>query len=105
MYFLSTSSQEFKNILLGTAVGDALGFPVQFIPREDVRKNPVVRMTSGRWSDDTSLSLCLADSLIHGYNLQDIADKFIQWLFKGLWTPEGRAFDVGRTTMQAISQI
>ncbi len=59
-----------KDILLGTAIGDALGFPVQFIPRETVQKDPVIGMgkcrtfesPSGIWSDDTSLSLCLADS-------------------------------------------
>ena len=78
-----------KSILLGTAVGDALGFPVQFLDREYVRRNPVVGMTSGRWSDDTSLSLCLADSLRKGYDLKDIADKFVGWLMDGLWTPEG----------------
>lgn len=102
-----------KDILLGTAVGDALGFPVQFFPREKVRQDPVIGMgkcrtfesPSGIWSDDTSLSLCLADSLCSGYNLQDVANKFIQWLFEGLWTPNNRAFDIGRTTMQAISNL
>ncbi len=94
-----------KNILLGTAVGDALGFPVQFLDREYVRRNPVVGMTSGRWSDDTSLSLCLADSLRKGYDLKDIADKFVGWLMDGLWTPEGWAFDIGMTTYRAICNL
>jgi len=102
-----------KDILLGTAIGDAIGFPVQFIPRKTVQKNPVTDMekcrtfesSPGIWSDDTSLSLCLADSLCSGYNLQDIADKFVKWLFDGLWTPNNRAFDVGRTTMRAISNL
>lgn len=108
-----TNQQLAKDILLGTAIGDALGFPVQFIPRETVQKNPVIGMgrcrtfesPSGIWSDDTSLSLCLADSLCSGYNLQDIANKFIEWLFDGLWTPNNRAFDIGRTTMRAISNL
>lgn len=102
-----------KDILLGTAIGDALGFPVQFFPREKVQQDPVIGMgkcrtfesSAGIWSDDTSLSLCLADSLCSGYNLQNIADKFIQWLFEGLWTPNNRAFDIGRTTMQAITNL
>ena len=102
-----------KDILLGTAIGDALGFPVQFIPRETVQKDPVIGMgkcrtfesPSGIWSDDTSLSLCLADSLCSGYNLRDIASKFIEWLFEGLWTPNNKAFDIGITTMQAISNL
>lgn len=102
-----------KDILLGTAIGDALGFPVQFIPRDIVQKKPIRGMEkcrtfnapAGIWSDDTSLSLCLADSLCSGYNLQDIADKFIDWLFKGIWTPANKAFDIGRTTMQAIVNL
>lgn len=95
-----------KDILLGTAVGDALGFPVQFIPREIVRQKPVTGMAAtNKWSDDTSLSLCLADSLCNGYNLNDIAGKFISWLYEGLWTPDNSAFDIGRTTMQAIINL
>lgn len=112
-YHRITKQQIAKDILLGTAIGDALGFPVQFISRETVQKSPVIDMEkcrtfdapAGVWSDDTSLSLCLADSLCSGYNLQNIADKFIEWLFEGLWTPNNRAFDVGRTTMQAITNL
>lgn len=96
-----------KDILLGTAIGDALGYPVQFIPRETVQQNPVIGIDApiGIWSDDTSLSLCLADSLCNEYNLHDIADKFISWLFEGLWTPNNKAFDIGRTTMRAIINL
>ena len=60
-----------KNILLGTAIGDALGLPVQFLDRDVIAKNPVITMVghgqfdvpAGTWSDDSSLSLCLAESL------------------------------------------
>ncbi len=112
-YYGQRNQQLAKDILLGTAIGDALGFPVQFIPRETVQQNPVLGMgkcrtfesSAGIWSDDTSLSLCLADSLCNGYNLHDIANKFIAWLFEGLWTPNNRAFDIGRTTMRAISNL
>lgn len=55
-----------KRILLGEAVGDALGYTVQFLEREKVQENPVKEMSRGMWSDDTSLSLCLADSLCGG---------------------------------------
>ena len=58
-----------------------------------------------KWSDDTSLSLCLADSLRRGYDLRDIADRFKRWLHEGLWTPYGRAFDIGRTTLRAIANL
>ena len=96
-----------KDILLGTAVGDALGFPVQFLDRATVQKEPVTGMHPWHsvWSDDTSLSLCLADSLCGGYDLQDIGNKFVDWLYEGLWTPKGEAFDIGITTDRAISRL
>ena len=58
--------------ILGLAVGDALGVPVEFQSREELRKNPVTDMRGygtynqppGTWSDDTSLTLCLMDNLI-----------------------------------------
>ena len=66
-----------KNILLGTAIGDALGVPVEFEHRQELEKNPVVGMREygthnqpkGTWSDDSSLALCLAESLCHWYYL------------------------------------
>ena len=72
-----------KNILLGTVIGDALGLPVQFLDREVIAKNPVTTMVgygqfdvpAGTWSDDSSLSLCLAESLCNGYDLNDISNK------------------------------
>lgn len=59
----------------------------------------------GTWSDDSSLALCLAESLCNGYNLNDIADKFIRWYYDGYCTPYGRVFDVGITTARAISNL
>ena len=102
-----------KNILLGTAIGDALGVPVEFEHRQELEKNPVVGMREygthnqpkGTWSDDSSLALCLAESLCNGYNLNDIADKFIRWYYDGYCTPYGRVFDVGVTTARAISYL
>ena len=75
-----------KNILLGTAIGDALGVPVEFEHRQELEKNPVVGMREygthnqpkGTWSDDSSLALCLAESLCNGYNLNDIL--FAKWM-------------------------
>ena len=84
-----------KNILLGTVIGDALGLPVQFLDREVIAKNPVTTMVgygqfdvpAGTWSDDSSLSLCLAESLCNGYDLNDISNNFMKWMFEGYWTP------------------
>lgn len=99
--------------LLGLCVGDALGVPVEFQSREELRKNPVKDMIGygtynqppGTWSDDSSLTFCLAESLCNGFDLRDIADKFVKWMYEGYWTPWGKAFDVGRTTQIAISRL
>ena len=67
-------------MFLGLALGDALGVPVEFKSREALKKNPVKSMLGygtynqkeGTWSDDSSLTFCLAESLLNGYNLKDI---------------------------------
>lgn len=63
------------------------------------------RQPAGTWSDDSSLMLCLADSLCNEYNLEDIALKFLQWYNAEIWTPHGRVFDIGIATSQAIRRI
>ena len=79
----------YQDILLGTAVGDALGYPVQFTSREHLRLHPVTTMDlPAKWSDDTSLSLCLADSLRRGYDLRDIAAMKIDGVELMHSTPE-----------------
>jgi len=100
--------------LFGVAVGDALGVPVEFVSRERLRKKPVQGMTGygthnqppGTWSDDTSLTLCLAESLVEaGYDLEDVGRRFVRWYREGYWTPYGRVFDIGGTTRQAILRL
>jgi len=102
--------------LMGLCVGDALGVPVEFKPREELDADPVQGMRGfglphmqppGTWSDDSSLAFCLADSLCGGYDLRDVAARFCSWLFdeKGCWRPRGEVFDVGETTSRAIGQL
>ena len=70
-----------KDVLLGVAIGDALGVPVEFKSRKYLYENPLKDMigykvhnqSAGTWSDDSSLTFCLAESLIDGYNLVDIS--------------------------------
>jgi len=100
---------------MGLCVGDALGVPVEFKPREELDADPVQGMRGfgshmqppGTWSDDSSLALCLADSLCNGYDLRDIAARFCSWFFDegGCWRPHGEVFDVGETTRMAIGQL
>ncbi len=96
--------------LWGILVGDALGVPVEFLSRDDVRKNAVTAMRGygthnqppGTWSDDSSMTLCTIDSLMRGFDTTDMASRFLQWFAKGLWTPHGEPFDIGVTTSDAL---
>ncbi|KXX66630.1 ADP-ribosylglycohydrolase family protein [Flammeovirga sp. SJP92] len=102
-----------KDILFGVAVGDALGVPFEFSSREQMKKNPAKDMTgygthhqpTGTWSDDASLTFCLAEALCEGYSLLTIAKKFIQWKNNAYWTARGNVFDIGMTTSKAISKL
>lgn len=64
-----------------------------------------VQQPPGTWSDDGSLALCTAESLLEGYDLQRVADSFVRWLYEAHWTPHGRVFDVGGTTHRAIERL
>lgn len=92
--------------LMGVCIGDALGFPVQFVSREERVKKPVTEMSRySLWSDDSSLTFCLAEAMCGGFSLEAIADCFIQWCEEGFWTPHGHAFDMGMTTLTAIDRL
>lgn len=99
-----------KDVLLGGAVGDALGVPVEFIPRKGLINEPVTGMREmgthrqpiGTWSDDSSLTFCLAEMLCKGYNLQDLANRFIDWKEYAYWTAHNQVFDIGIATSAAI---
>lgn len=103
----------FKNVLFGVSVGDALGVPVEFRSRDFISRNPVMDMIGngtynlppGTWSDDSSLTFCLAEALIHDFDLNVIANNFINWLYNNYWTPRGNVFDVGNTTRDSIFNL
>lgn len=98
--------------IIGLAIGDALGVPLEFKTRSEIAKNPVISMQEygshnqpiGTWSDDTSLTLALLDSIIQckTINHEDIMDKFSAWLLYGDYTASGEVFDVGNSTSRAI---
>lgn len=103
----------FQKILIGTAIGDALGVPVEFKPRTFLKQNPVSDMQEfgthnqpkGTWSDDTSLTLCLAECIKEGLDLNKLAQKFIAWKNDNLWTAHGWVFDIGIATRIAIERL
>lgn len=100
--------------LWGAVVGDALGVPVEFQSRSEVRSHPVTDMRghgtynqpTGTWSDDSSLLLCTADSLVHHeFDTGDMGRRFVEWYEGRIWTPWGKVFDVGMTTSEALARI
>lgn len=100
-----------KAVVVGHAVGDALGVPVEFSKRSYLKKHPVTEMLEygtyevpkGSWSDDTSMSLCALDSLAKGsIDFDDIMENFGKWYYRDEFTPTGFAFDMGNTCSMAI---
>lgn len=100
-----------KAVMLGHAVADALGVPVEFSSRAELDCDPVVDMRGwgaynvpeGCWSDDTSMSLATLDALARdGLNYESIMNNFAGWLDDGDYTPTGAVFDVGGTCHAAI---
>ncbi len=100
-----------KAVVIGHAVGDALGVPVEFASREELDKAPVTDMEgygtysvpAGAWSDDTSMSLCMLDVLCkYGLDYDRIMENFGRWYYNDEFTPTGEMFDVGNTCSMAI---
>ncbi|WGD33553.1 ADP-ribosylglycohydrolase family protein [Olleya sp. YS] len=106
-------NEAIKNIFLGLSLADALGVPVEFKSREYLKQNPVKEMIgfgthhqpAGTWSDDSSLTFCMAESLVKGYNLKNIAANFIKWKNAQIWTPHGHVFDIGIQTRRSIDTL
>jgi len=108
---MTLTADKIKACILGHAIGDALGVPVEFESREEIGKNPVTEMRgfgtypypAGSWSDDTSMTLCALDSMAKGkLDYDDIMLNFGKWLENDEFTPTGETFDVGRTCLHSI---
>ena len=98
--------------IMGVCVGDALGVPVEFKRRESLANNPVTGMRGhgtydqppGTWSDDTSMTLCLLDSLTDGLDYEDIMKNFMEWIHFGRYSSRGSVFDIGMATKKALDR-
>jgi ADP-ribosyl-[dinitrogen reductase] hydrolase len=106
-------TESIRSVLFGVAVGDALGVPVEFMSREEIARNPLTDMIGygtynlppGTWSDDSSMTFCLAEALSEGFSLHAIGDNFVQWAYFNYWTPRGEVFDIGNATRQAVARL
>ncbi len=103
--------EKIKAVMIGHAVGDALGVPVEFADREELTDAPVTQMEgygtypypAGTWSDDTSMSLAALDSLGKGkIDWEEIMENFYQWYTEGKYTATGETFDIGQSCMEAL---
>ncbi|WP_298509620.1 ADP-ribosylglycohydrolase family protein [uncultured Kordia sp.] len=99
--------------IFGVATGDALGVPYEFLSKQRMERFPATDMIGhgthnqplGTWSDDSSLTFCLMEGLLSGYNTKVIARKFVAWFDRAYWSPHGSVFDIGITTRQAIYRL
>lgn len=100
------------NSILGFAIGDAMGVPIEFKKREELLDKPVLNMQgygtydvpSGTWSDDTSMMLATIDSLVslHKIDYDDMMKRFCDWINNAKYTATGVVFDMGITTKESI---
>jgi ADP-ribosyl-[dinitrogen reductase] hydrolase len=101
-----------RGCLLGLAVGDAVGTAVEFQrrgtfePITDMIGGGPFGLNPGEWTDDTSMALCLAVSLLesNGFDSRDQMDRYWRWYEKGYLSSNGRCFDIGNTIRYALHQ-
>lgn len=105
-------TQRYRGCLLGLAAGDAIGTTVEFKPRgsftplTDMIGGGPFGLVAGQWTDDTSMALCLAHSLLacDGFDADDQMQRYNNWRQQGYMSCTGRCFDIGATVSEALSQ-
>jgi ADP-ribosyl-[dinitrogen reductase] hydrolase len=105
--------ERYRGCLLGLACGDALGAPIEFMgpnqfdPVTDFRGGGIFGVQPGQWTDDTSMALCLADSLIRckGFDPADQMQRYLRWYQEGYLSSVGACFDIGSTTREALERF
>lgn len=100
----------FRGCLLGLAVGDAVGTAVEFSrrgtfePLTDMIGGGPFKLQVGQWTDDTSMALCLATSLVerNGFDARDQMERYCRWVDQGYLSSTGTCFDIGGTVASAL---
>jgi ADP-ribosyl-[dinitrogen reductase] hydrolase len=106
-------ADRFRGCLLGLAVGDAVGTSVEFRPRgsfsrvTDMTGGGPFNLIAGEWTDDTSMALCLATSLVETgqFDARDQMQRYGRWMESGYLSSNGRCFDIGMTVRRALAQF
>lgn len=107
---MSEEIDRYRGCLLGLAAGDALGTtlefrrPGSFEPIDDMVGGGPFGLEPGMWTDDTSMALCLADSLIErkGFDPKDQMHRYVRWYREGHLSSNGFCFDIGNTVQEAL---
>jgi len=102
----------FLGCLLGLACGDAVGTSVEFMPSgsfeplDDMVGGGPFRLQPGEWTDDTSMALCLATSLLacSGFDAEDQMRGYVRWWQDGYLSSNGSCFDIGNTVAGALNR-
>ena len=112
MQFFNPNAEldRYRGALLGLAVGDALGAPVEFMrpgtfePVTEMLGGGPHDLMPGEWTDDTSMALCLAESLVEcrGFDAVDQLRRYVRWWRRGHLSSTGFCFDIGNTTRAAL---
>lgn len=105
--------QRYRGALLGLALGDALGTtlefkePGTFAPLDDLVGGGPFHLPAGAWTDDTSMALCLADSLLAcgGFDARDQMARYVRWWRHGERSSTGTCFDIGNTVRAALARF
>jgi ADP-ribosylglycohydrolase/protein-tyrosine phosphatase len=105
-----TPLMRYQGCMLGLAVGDAVGTTVEFkapgtfSPVKDMVGGGPFGLKPGQWTDDTSMALCLAESLINcqDFDADDQIKRYVRWWKEGYLSSTGRCFDIGNTVSQAL---
>jgi len=103
----------YRGALLGLAAGDALGTtlgfrrPGSFTPIDDMVGGGPFHLKPGEWTDDTSMALCLAESLVEraGFDPVDQLERYTRWRHQGHLSSNGRCFDIGTTVSAALARF
>lgn len=104
--------ERYRGCLLGLAVCDAVGTTVEFKPPgtfekiSDMVGGGPFQLEAGEWTDDTSMALCLAASLIEneGFDARDQMERYLRWRNEGYMGVHGKFFDIGGTIATALSK-
>jgi len=109
---MNMDKTRFHGCLLGLAIGDAIGTTVEFMPRgsfpkmTDMVGGGPFHLKAGKWTDDTSMALCLTISLIEkkGFDPSDQMDRYWDWYKNGYMSSTDICFDIGNTVRYALNR-